>query len=79
VARGGWSVHQARTHGAGVYRIGDSYRRAGVPDAVWTDLTHCFDDTEIVRLLIAVAAINVWNRIAISTHQQLPDLDPSAG
>jgi AhpD family alkylhydroperoxidase len=58
-----------------VTRIAD----AGVPDAVWTDLTHFFDDTQIVRLLIAVAAINVWNRIAISTHQQLPDLDPSAG
>jgi alkylhydroperoxidase family enzyme len=29
-----------------VTRIAD----AGVPDAVWTDLTHYFDDTEIVRL-----------------------------
>jgi hypothetical protein len=23
---------------------------------------------------MAVATINVWNRLAVSTHQQLPDL-----
>jgi AhpD family alkylhydroperoxidase len=30
----------------------------------------------IVALLMAVATINVWNRLAVSTHQRLPD--PSA-
>jgi AhpD family alkylhydroperoxidase len=53
-----------------VTRIAD----AGVPEEVWADLTNCFEDTEIVRLLMAVATINVWNRLAVSTHQQLPDL-----
>ncbi|HET9118807.1 MAG TPA: carboxymuconolactone decarboxylase family protein [Pseudonocardiaceae bacterium] len=54
-----------------VTRIGD----VGVPDEVWAGLTHCFDDTEIVRLLLAVATINVWNRLAVSTHQDLPDIE----
>ena len=54
-----------------VTRIGD----AGVPDPVWAEVTHCFDDGEIVRLLLAVATINVWNRLAVSTHQDLPDTE----
>jgi AhpD family alkylhydroperoxidase len=58
-----------------VTRIAD----AGVPEAVWADVTHCFDDTEIVRLLMAVATVNVWNRLAISTHQPLPDLPADEG
>ena len=49
----------------------------GVPDPVWADVAHCFDDNEIVWLLMAVATINVWNRIAVTTHQPLPDLDRS--
>lgn len=53
-----------------VTRIAD----AGVPEAVWADVTHCFDGAEIVRLLMAVATINVWNRLAIGTYQPLTDL-----
>ncbi|MCC7416787.1 MAG: carboxymuconolactone decarboxylase family protein [Acidobacteria bacterium] len=51
-----------------VTRIGE----AGVPDAVWDAVAGLFDEHEIVRLLMAICAINVWNRIAISTHQALP-------
>ena len=29
--------------------------------------------SEIVRLLMAIGTINVWNRMAISTHQALPE------
>jgi AhpD family alkylhydroperoxidase len=47
--------------------------QAGVPDPVWQDLTRSFDQNETVRLLIAIAAINVWNRLAVSTHQDLPE------
>ena len=45
---------------------------AGVSDAVWDKATESFPDNEIVQLLMAIAAINVWNRLAISTHQDLP-------
>ncbi len=48
---------------------------AGVPDAVWEDVTRSFDQNEVVRLLMAVAAINVWNRLAVATHQELPNRD----
>lgn len=52
-----------------VTRVGD----AGVPDAVWDDVAAEFDEAAIVHLLMAVATINVWNRLAVATHQQLPD------
>ncbi len=53
-----------------VSRIGD----AGVPDQVWNDVAKHFDEAGIVHLLMAVATINVWNRLAIAIHQQLPDV-----
>jgi AhpD family alkylhydroperoxidase len=57
-----------------VTRIGE----AGVPDAVWEGVARFFDKNEIVRLLMAICAINVWNRMAISTHQALPERDGAA-
>lgn len=48
--------------------------REGVPDAVWDEVRRHFDDAGVVHLLMAVATINVWNRLAVSTHQALPDL-----
>jgi AhpD family alkylhydroperoxidase len=53
-----------------VTRIAD----AGVSDAIWADVTRCFDEADVVRLLMAIATINVWNRLAASTHQELPAL-----
>ena len=55
-------------------RIGE----AGVPDSLWDDVTRHFDKKETVRLLMAICAINVWNRMAISTHQALPEQNESA-
>lgn len=46
----------------------------GVPDDVWSETTRHFDEAGIVHLLMAVATINVWNRLAVSTHQPLPHL-----
>lgn len=54
-----------------VTRIGE----AGVPDAVWEDVARLFDKDEIVWLLMTISVINVWNRLAISTHQALPERD----
>ena len=53
-----------------VTRIGDG----GVPDPVWDDVARRFDEAGIVHLLMAMATINVWNRLAVATHQQLPEL-----
>lgn len=52
-----------------VTRVGD----AGVPDQVWSEVAAAFDQAGIVHLLMAIATINVWNRLAVATHQQLPD------
>jgi alkylhydroperoxidase AhpD family core domain len=46
---------------------------AGVSDAVWDRVTASFEEKEVVQLLMAIAAINVWNRLAVSTHQSLPE------
>jgi len=51
-----------------VTRIGE----AGVPEPVWQGVAAVFSEDEIVHLLMAIAAINVWNRLAVATHQQLP-------
>ena len=51
-----------------VTRIGDD----GVPGPVWDAVAAHFDQSGIVALLMAVATINVWNRLAVATHQQLP-------
>jgi AhpD family alkylhydroperoxidase len=47
--------------------------RDGVPDEIWADARQHFDEAETVQLLMVIATINVWNRLAVSTHQQLPD------
>lgn len=52
-----------------VTRLGDH----GVPDDVWDTAAAHFDKTELANLLVAIATINVWNRLAIATRQDLPD------
>ena len=46
----------------------------GVSDAVWADVVAHFNEQEIPLLLMAISAINVWNRLAVTTHQDLPDV-----
>ncbi|MEV6637140.1 carboxymuconolactone decarboxylase family protein [Actinoplanes sp. NPDC051470] len=45
----------------------------GVPDNVWDEAARHFDKTELGNLLMAIVTINVWNRLAIATKQDLPD------
>lgn len=45
---------------------------AGVSDAVWQQATAAFSQQEIAQLIMAICAINSWNRIAIATHMKLP-------
>ena len=40
----------------------------GVSDAVFEEARRHFDDQQLVNLTWAVAAINAWNRVAISFH-----------
>lgn len=43
----------------------------GVSDDVWARVNASYTENQIVRLLMAIAAINVWNRLAVSTHQEI--------
>ena len=45
----------------------------GVVDDIWDRVGTQFTDQETVRLLMAISTINVWNRLAVSTHQQPPE------
>ena len=51
-----------------VTRIGEH----GVSEATWQQVRAAFGEKEIVQLLMGICAINVWNRLAITVHQDLP-------
>jgi AhpD family alkylhydroperoxidase len=42
----------------------------GVPDAVWEDVRAVWSEEETADLVLAVATINVWNRIVAATRLQ---------
>jgi AhpD family alkylhydroperoxidase len=43
-----------------------------VPDEVWAEAEAHFEPDELAHLLFQIAAINLWNRIAISTRALPP-------
>jgi AhpD family alkylhydroperoxidase len=50
-----------------VTRLSD--RSDPVPDDVWAAAADHFDDTELAGLVLAIASINVWNRLNAATRQ----------
>jgi AhpD family alkylhydroperoxidase len=46
----------------------------GVPDAVWEEAVEQLGTDGAVDVLFAIATINVWNRIAITSRMQPPAL-----
>jgi len=50
-----------------VTRLSD--RSDPVPDDVWDEATRHYDEQGLASLLLAMAAINVWNRLNVSTRQ----------
>lgn len=46
--------------------------KAGVPEPIWSEVSAHFDEPGIVHLLMAIAVINVWNRLAVAANKQLP-------
>lgn len=51
-------------------RIGD----AGVSDDVYADVRAAFDDKELAGLVMAIATVNVWNRLGVTLRAQPPAL-----
>jgi AhpD family alkylhydroperoxidase len=46
----------------------------GVGDATWAGAAAVFSDQELSDLVLAIATINIWNRIAIGTRMPPPPL-----
>jgi AhpD family alkylhydroperoxidase len=40
-----------------------------VPDAIWDEARRHYDETALAALVIAIATINAWNRINVTTRQ----------
>ena len=40
-----------------------------VPDEIWNEAARYYDEKGLAALLIAIAAINVWNRFNVTTRQ----------
>lgn len=44
-------------------------RSDAVPDEVWEEAVKHFDEAELAALLLAISAINVWNRLNAAVRQ----------
>jgi alkylhydroperoxidase family enzyme len=47
--------------------VGD--RPDPVPDDVWADAAKHFDEMALAALVVAIAQINLWNRVNVATKQ----------
>ena len=50
-----------------VTRISD--RSDPVPDAIWKEAAKHYDEAALAALVLAIANINVWNRLNVATRQ----------
>jgi AhpD family alkylhydroperoxidase len=50
-----------------VTRLSD--RSDPVPDAVWDEAARHYDEGQLATLVLAIANINVWNRLNVATRQ----------
>ena len=50
-----------------VTRLSD--RPDPVPDAIWAEATRHYDERGLAGLVLAIASINVWNRLNVTTKQ----------
>jgi len=53
-----------------VTRLGDD----GVPDDVWEATVNAHGEATAAELVVAIATINVWNRLAVTAHAAPPPL-----
>jgi alkylhydroperoxidase family enzyme len=40
-----------------------------VPDDIWNEAAKHYDETELAALVLAIAGINVWNRLNVAVRQ----------
>jgi AhpD family alkylhydroperoxidase len=46
-----------------------SDRADAVPDEIWNEAARHYDEAELANLLLAIAAINAWNRLNVAVRQ----------
>lgn len=49
----------------------------GVSDRTYAEAEQYFSEEEISHIIMSAALINTWNRIAVSTHLQIPVAEPA--
>ncbi|MGH9405316.1 MAG: carboxymuconolactone decarboxylase family protein [Terriglobia bacterium] len=59
-----------------VTRLSD--RPAPVPDEIWNEAAHHYDERQLAALLLRIALINVWNRLNVPTRQVAGEWTKSA-
>jgi AhpD family alkylhydroperoxidase len=61
-----------------VTRLSD--REDPVPDEIWLEAARHYDEPALAALVIAIATINVWNRLNVATRQVVGSVqwDPSS-
>jgi AhpD family alkylhydroperoxidase len=47
-----------------------------VPDAVWKEAARHYDETQLAALMLAIAQINVWNRLNVGAGVMVGDWKP---
>ena len=57
-----------------VTRLND--RANPVPDDVWNEAARHFDERALAALVLAIASINVWNRLNVATRQVAGEWKP---
>ena len=57
-----------------VTRLSD--RQDPVPDEVWEDAARHYDERALAALVLAIANINVWNRLNVAVGQPAGDWKP---
>jgi AhpD family alkylhydroperoxidase len=40
-----------------------------IPDAIWDDAARHYDERTLAALVLAIATVNVWNRLNVTTRQ----------
>jgi AhpD family alkylhydroperoxidase len=60
-----------------VTRLSD--RADAVPDQIWNEAARHYNERALAGLLLAIATINVWNRLNVSTRQIAGEWLKSAG
>ena len=48
-----------------------SDRAEAVPDEIWNEAARHYDEPALAALIIAIANINVWNRLNVATRQMV--------